>query len=248
MTSEQSTSEHRFRITYQIVGQLRFLSHKELMRVIVRAFRRARLPLAYSHGYHPHPLFSFGPPRPVGMPGTAEQLDVRLTEFMQPSHVAERISAHMPAGTHVSRVAHVPLRGASITSLTRVAAYELEWPDMSESPVKAIENLLSRDEVWHCRRTAKGTRDVNMRPGIHDIQWRPPKLEMRLAHSADMYVRPQDVVAEMTGWTEDAIRRIVITRTGFHSSPAPPGSTLEDHETRDCYRHRRSPGASHSDS
>jgi len=215
MTDNQSTSGYKFRISYKVTGRLKFLSHKELMRVIVRAFRRARISLVYSQGYHPHPLFSFGPSLPVGMAGTSEQFDVRLTNAWAKSQLERKISKNLPEGMEINNVKSVPLKEPSITSTVTSAIYEIDWPEKSDDPGNFVASMLSLDKVLIERRTGKGNKTVDLRTGIYDIRWQPPKLEMRLALSPSMHVRPSEVLSIMTGWTDDAIKRISITRTGL---------------------------------
>jgi len=110
------TSEYKFRFFYKIVGRLKFLSHKELMRVIVRAFRRAQISLAYSHGYHPHPLLSFGPSLPVGMAGLSELFDVRLTKDWSTSQLEKKFSSCLPLGMELVKIKKIPLKERSINA------------------------------------------------------------------------------------------------------------------------------------
>ena len=42
--------------------------------MFARAIRRARLPIAYSQGFHPLPRFSFGPALPLGVESEEEFL------------------------------------------------------------------------------------------------------------------------------------------------------------------------------
>lgn len=219
-------TEFKYRITYQITGLLRFLSHKELMRMIGRVFRRACLPLAFSHGFHPHPLISFGPPRPVGTAGTAEQIDVRLVEFLQPAVLSEEISKQFPKEMLLNDVAHIPLQSKSITASIDEAEYELDWPEESGSPIEEIDSFMLRNEVVHKRQTPKGIKSIDIRPGVFALEWNAPKLKMKLALTPDKYVRPADVLSEMTGWSDDEVKRIKITRTGFNYKQKLPDQTL----------------------
>jgi len=41
---------------------------------------------------------------------------------------------------------------------------------------------------------------------------------MQLAFSSTMYVRPSEVLSIITGWTDDTIKSISITRTGLKSN------------------------------
>jgi radical SAM-linked protein len=238
VSTQSEQTEFRFRILYTIVGRLRFLSHKELMRVMVRAFRRACLPLAYSKGFHPHPLISFGPPRPVGLAGTAELLDFRLKEHWSPEQIADVIQPTLPHSMELKQVSPVALHAKAITATVASARYEFAWPHMSPAPQDAASTIMAREEIPYQRKTGKGIRAVDLRPGIIDMACDSAQMMMmQLALSPTMHVRPQEVLSEMTGWSDDTIRRIAITRTGFFFMPIPAGSTLENYAERNNSRH-----------
>jgi radical SAM family uncharacterized protein len=61
-----TVSTRRFRSKFAKFGPAKFLGHLELAQAMIRAFRRARIPLVFSQGYHPLPKVSFGPPLRVG--------------------------------------------------------------------------------------------------------------------------------------------------------------------------------------
>ena len=68
----------RFRFTK--TGKIRFTSHRDVARMWERAIRRSRLPMAFSQGFNPHPLLSFGLALPTGCESNGEYLDARLEE------------------------------------------------------------------------------------------------------------------------------------------------------------------------
>jgi radical SAM-linked protein len=232
---------HRYRVMYGITGRLRFLSHKELMRVMSRATRRARAPLAYSQGYHPHPLMSFGPPRPVGMAGTAELLDVRLTDAWPPARLATAVDAQLPPQITVAAADAIARRAPSITAEVAWATYEVHWPEPARFPVAALDRLLSAAALPFTRRSARGPKEVDLRPGIYSLSWTPPRCVLHLALSPTRHVRPQEVLALMTGWTDDELRRLVVTRTGLYTLPAATAAQ-ETYGTRNSDRYAGSPG------
>jgi radical SAM-linked protein len=221
-----------YRITYQIVGRLRFLSHKELLRMLVRACRRARVPLAYSQGYHPHPLLSFGPPRPVGMAGTAEHVDIKLTTAYDPPALMAVLNAQMPRGAQVVAAQPCAPGTPAISAAVRCATYTCTWPATVAAPAAAIAALLARTALPVTRTRGAATQVVDVRPGIFELHWAPPALQFKLALAPALYVRPQEVLALLTGWSDTDIRRITITRTGMASSPTPAGASAERYGTR----------------
>ena len=71
---------HRVRIRYSKRGRLKFIGHHDLLRTLEALFRRARLPLAMSSGFHPKVRMSFPDALPLGYESTDEVFDLELTE------------------------------------------------------------------------------------------------------------------------------------------------------------------------
>ncbi|MGD1049262.1 MAG: TIGR03936 family radical SAM-associated protein, partial [Candidatus Krumholzibacteriaceae bacterium] len=89
----------RYRFIFEKRGRERFLAHLETMNVIQRALRRAKLPLSFSEGFHPHPRISAGPSLAVGMEGLGEFFDVELVEEIEPS--LELLNRGLPPGLRI---------------------------------------------------------------------------------------------------------------------------------------------------
>ena len=52
---DRGLPRHRYRVRFAKSGRLRFLGHLDLARTLLRALRRARIPLVYSQGFNPKP-------------------------------------------------------------------------------------------------------------------------------------------------------------------------------------------------
>ena len=68
------------RVRYAKVGKVRFLSHRDLARILERAVRRAGLPVAYSQGYSPRARLHFGLALSTGYESLAEYIDIDLVD------------------------------------------------------------------------------------------------------------------------------------------------------------------------
>ncbi len=69
----------RYRILFSKTEAMRFTGHLDLFRAWERLLRRARMPLAYSSGFHPHPKIQIGAALPLGVTGDNELADVETT-------------------------------------------------------------------------------------------------------------------------------------------------------------------------
>jgi len=97
----QLPSKVNLRVRFSKTGELRYLSHLEVMTALLRAIRRAKVPLTYSKGMHPHPKISFGPALPVGVEGTNEYFDIELPGvnphcFASPLEIVKRFQGLSP--------------------------------------------------------------------------------------------------------------------------------------------------------
>lgn len=66
------------RLRYSKLGKIRFTSQRDVARMWERALRRSGLPVAWSEGFSPRPLLSFGLALPTGAESLGEYVDVRL--------------------------------------------------------------------------------------------------------------------------------------------------------------------------
>src|SRR5262249_10404404 len=98
---ERKPAIQRVRIRYSRLGEARFLGAKEMATLFARASRRAKLPVAYSQGFHPLPRISFGPALPLGIESEEELLDIELTESMPAAEIGRRLGEELSQGFSV---------------------------------------------------------------------------------------------------------------------------------------------------
>src|SRR3954468_2552175 len=72
-------TRHRYRLRFQKAGDLRLVSHHDLMHVLERLMRRAEIPFAQTQGFHPQPKMTFALSLALGVVGRAEVLELELT-------------------------------------------------------------------------------------------------------------------------------------------------------------------------
>src|SRR3954447_21864109 len=99
MTREQPKQApppvQRLRVRYAKRGRLRFTSHRDFSRAFERAVFRARLPMAYSSGFNPHPRISYAGAAPTGSAGGADCRELALPEQVEPASVLTALDVAM---------------------------------------------------------------------------------------------------------------------------------------------------------
>lgn len=113
---------YRYRVRYRKVGTIRFVSHRDTMRVFQRGFVAAGLPLCYSQGYNPHPKLSFGPSLRTGWEGLDEYMDVFMERPVD--DLPGRCNRVLPDGLRVTEAARVDRSLRKLSTDIRAARYE----------------------------------------------------------------------------------------------------------------------------
>jgi len=92
----------RIKIEYSKGEEVKYLSHRDLMRAFQRAIRRADLPIAFSQGFNPHMKISWGQALKVGATSAAEPAELEMSEWVKPDELMARLNASLPKGLAIS--------------------------------------------------------------------------------------------------------------------------------------------------
>ncbi len=163
----------QYRLHFIKEERLRFLSHLELARTMERAIRRAKLPLAYSEGFHPHPKLDFGPALSVGISSEAEFFDLSLTKAYPPEQLKHDLNHTLPAGLHIIHLKEIKVQHIkSLNAILNRAAYRVALKVQPEL-IKEIKNffaeLMKRSEIVLTRTVKDKEKVVNIRPWLHNV-------------------------------------------------------------------------------
>src|SRR5215207_7998041 len=162
----------RLRIRYAKRGRLRFTSHRDFSRAFERAVFRARIPMAYSSGFNPHPRISYAGASPTGAASEAEYLEIGLAEEVDPEIVRRELDASLPEGLDLLEV--VASAGGSIADRLEASLWEITVTGLDSDLLGAgVERLLATPEIPVERMTKKGLRTFDARSAIVSLSARP---------------------------------------------------------------------------
>jgi radical SAM-linked protein len=95
---------YRVSFNFSKTGLMRYISHLDLMRLFMRAMRRAELPLKMSEGFSPHPKLSFKRALKLGVESQQEEASVVLKFPVTPEDFKNRLQKQLPEGIEVKDV------------------------------------------------------------------------------------------------------------------------------------------------
>ncbi len=186
------------RVRYAKRGKMRFASHRDVARVVERGVRSARLPVAYSAGFNPHPKISYAGGVPTGVASEAEYLELALTSPCDPQDVQGRLDAALPDGMDVIEVTDgagtagpsgsgpagsgpssggavpggaVPGMGLSFQASFEASEWQAVVVGVSRDDIEwAITEFLAADHVQVERLTGKGIRQFDARAAVISLE------------------------------------------------------------------------------
>ena len=183
--------------------RLRFISHLDLQRFFQRALNRTGLPIAWTQGFNPHPILSFGSALALGWTSEYEILDVKLSAPMGRRRTEEAMRAALPVDLPVLEVRMVDDRHPAPMAMVRASDYEIALSgETAAATLDAAEEFLRRESVMAVRKTKSGEREVDIRPMALSLKREGDVLSARLMLTEKDTLKPDLLVralAEIAG-------------------------------------------------
>lgn len=192
---QQAPPVQKLRIQYAKRGRLRFTSHRDFSRAFERAIFRARVPMAYSSGFNPHPRISYAGAAPTGSASEAEYLEIGLAQVVDPADIHAALSEALPDGLDIVEVVETP--GGALADQLEASAWRIDVEVPLAAAQQAVAAFLAAEEVTVERMTKKGLREFDCRAAVLSLTaiegQRGSQLDLLLRHGVPA-VRPDDVL------------------------------------------------------
>ncbi len=185
-------THQRYRIRFRKEGDLRFLSHRDLVRTFERAFRRAGLGLRMSQGFHPKPQMSFPLALAVGIAGMREVLELNLTEPLAVVDLWAAIECHLPKGLAIDAVEAVPAGTRKAAVCYAVYRMALHSEDNQQELQSQINHVM-RQPSLPLRRVDRDS-CVDIRPYLDQLAIVDDQLQIGVHVTPRGSARPREVL------------------------------------------------------
>jgi radical SAM-linked protein len=207
----------KVRIRFRKSGDLRLVSHHDLMRCFERMLRRADLPYHTTQGFNPKPRLVFALSLALGVIGCQEVVELELDAELPTDEIHARLSQQAPAGLEILDVRRIdPKAGAQVRSVRyRVALVA----DRLAGLDRRAADLLASPECW-IERTRPQTRRFDLRPYLRGLSVLPDALEMDLWVSPNGTARPDEVMG-LLGLSDVLEAGAVLERTRLELQDEP---------------------------
>ena len=194
----------RIRITFEKTGAMRYTSHLDLQKVWIRALLRAKLPLAYTQGFHPTPKVAYAWPLPLGWGTQGELMDIWLDDPDGKEADSETfirdVNRSMPAGLKILDIEKLPYSDPALTIIIQSAVYLITFPEkISQEELNGKMGALMSQATIERERRGK---IYDMKPLVEEWEVIPDSdngaaLKVQMAARDSAMGRPDELAAAL---------------------------------------------------
>lgn len=211
----------KLRIKFKKYGPVRFIGHLDVMRFFQKAIRRAGIDVTYTTGFSPHQVMSFAAPLGVGLESNGEYMDIQVNSLPAPRDglnscqvLVEQLNAASVKGLDVVSARVLPDTAGNAMASVAAASYTVRFREGREPKLicgdssagsnssavddnhinEALKTFLEKEEILITKETKKGTRQVNLRPGIYELIWQDNAFFMLVDASSAGNIKPIQII------------------------------------------------------
>jgi radical SAM-linked protein len=208
----------RIRIQYAKTEPLRYTGNLDIHRIWERTLRRARLPIAYSQGFHPQPRLNQACPLPLGITSQAEMIDVWLDVDTVQEDAYAALEKALPPGIELKSIDPAEMNAPALQTQTVSTVYsaELKVDISTEILAERIAQILASTELPRMRRGKR----YDLRPLVEDLRLEGRSIIMQLAAREGATGRPEEVLEQLELQPHDArLHRTALTFLSPETTP-----------------------------
>jgi len=204
-------NKNKIRLLFSKTGPARYLSHLEMVRLFIRALRRAGLDIVHSQGYHPMPKLSFFCALPVGTESIHEIVDIEIYDSIPVDILELQLNQQLPKGIKIMGIEEIK-NGLKKTYL-KESHYRITINNLKVDSSKIL-NFINSDFFSISKKTKKGTREVNARELVKSIDLQTDgSIDLVAKHINGPELKPAQIIVGIFDIDSQDIERIKILKT-----------------------------------
>ena len=181
----------RVRLYFRKDHDLRLISHRDLVRVFERLFRRASLPLGMSEGFHPKARLSFPDALSLGVIGLREVMEFELSEIIPAEELLPRLRHQAPPGLELLELRLLE-PGEKKAQPRRMTYRTFAPPELRDTVRQRIEMLRGQTSYPIVRPGRK--QPLELMDSLDGVELDSENVVFHLRPSRQATVRPREVL------------------------------------------------------
>ncbi len=212
----------KLRVKFRKYGPVRFIGHLDVMRFFQKAIRRAGLDIAYTGGFSPHQIMTFAAPLGVGLESNGEYMDIEVHSLISCQDAVDRLNAASVGGLEIVSARILPENAGNAMASVAAASYTVRFRE-GRTPktniAQALPAFLAKEKIPYTKETKKGTRELDLRPGIYKMEWDGAAFSMLVDASSAGNIKPGQVIESLLADAGETLQEnaLLITREDVYT-------------------------------
>lgn len=162
------------RIKYNKLGDISYISHLDIIKLMERIVRRTGFKLSYSEGFNPHPKTSFSPALQLGAQSHSEYLDIEFYEDIELKVLLDKLNEKTIEGITFLEGRIIEAKIESLVAFITHSKYQLKIEKIDDEIktkiISAIEYINNANEILLTKKTKKGSlKEYNIKDFINNV-------------------------------------------------------------------------------
>jgi radical SAM-linked protein len=176
-----------------------------MVKIFLRAIRRAQIPVKHSEGFHPKPKISFGDSLPVGMESMSEFMYISVASDIGRQSIVNDLNKHLPDGLYIRDCLVVKTGSKKDIATSATYAVAVKKGHFNRD---VVAHFLQEPEFFISRTNRKGKRkNIDLRSEVVRLDvLSSTHLQMTLKSSSGLTIRPGEVLKSVFHFSESQIR------------------------------------------
>lgn len=203
--------QQKVEIRFEKDEAIRFISHHDLMRAMMRAVRRAALPVRLTEGFNPRSRIVFPVALEVGVASLDEAAEIELTQCLPLQEIHDRLSSAFPPGLKLKQVRDLPPRRAGQTPIRIRYRLHLMEAGIAVNP-DDLTRLMTAASLPFQRPREKAEQSVDLRPALLALRLELSDLLLDVQPSPRGSARPLEVLSLLMMIPLQELKRVKVTK------------------------------------
>ena len=204
------------RVFFKKKGNMKFVSHLDMNRFMIRMVRMSGIPVWYSEGFNPHPYLTFALPLSLGFESEYDIMDFRVNDDEYPnSEIIKRLRELMPAGIELISCCDPIMKTGDIA----YADFYIEFGDAFAQHIKNFEDFLSSERIETEKKTKKGgVKTVDIKEFIKSYSLSETGINITLAAGGSNNLNPKLLLDAFENKFQTSLPPYSVTRQNLYNS------------------------------
>ncbi len=215
---EEERTTYRFRL--EKTGPARFLGHLEMITQIMRALQRAGVRVAFSRGFHPHPLVKTASALPLGVESLVETLAVTVLGAPSPRSIQRAVNPVLPQGLKITD-GRRELPGEGLAEPDEVTYLVRSRKALDPRRLREFQEA---EEATMVRVTPKGERAIDLKAALKDLAMEEGGLTVTVGRAGGR-PKPAEILTQVFGLSrEEALAARALKIKAAYAGKAGPAA------------------------